>query len=349
MSEHLKRLDRLVYRAERAFVVFALLVMAFMVVLDVIHRVTSNDAAKVVDAVARVSGWFGASFEQGTPAYASLARITPWLLFTLLTGLAWFGIRTATRPRAMPHGRAVAFGAAGVVVVYGLVQLMLRLVPNGFGWSQSVALVLTLWVGFLGASMATYENKHLKVEALARAIPIGMRKWVACASAIATALVCFILMWLSIRYVRFNYGEYVATEGQGGLVIGADMPRYLAFMALPISFGIMMARFLGVAVSAAQGNLQESDPLAGLVDEAKRQQLASDSQPESDIPTEAVRPIVPEPVSTSSQRQRALERPEPRSGSIGGDAPAKKQSEVVTDRHESTDDAEPPAAEPEEK
>lgn len=345
MTEQLKRLDRLVYRAERAFVVFALLAMAFMVVLDVIHRVTSNDAAKVVDAMARVSSWFGASFEQGTPAYASLARVTPWLLFVLLTALAWFGIRTATRPRSLPHARALAFGAAGVVVVYGLVQLLLRLVPNGFGWSQSVALVLTLWVGFLGASMATYENKHLKVEALARAIPVGLRKWVACASAVATALVCFVLMWLSIRYVRFNYGEYVATEGQGGLVVGADMPRYVAFMALPISFGIMMARFLGVAVAAAQGKVQESDPLAGLVDEAKRQQLAGEAQPESDIPTEAVRPIVADPISTSSQRGRALERPDARSGSIGGDTPMKKPSEVVTDRHASTDDVEPPAEE----
>ncbi len=346
MTEHLKRIDRLVYRAERAFVVVALLLMAFAVVLDVLHRVTSNDASKVVDAVAKVAGWFGAQYEPGTPEHERLARTTPWIVFVILAGLAWFGIRTATRPRPLPHVRAAAFGAAGVVVFYGLVQLMLRLLPNGFAWSQTLALVLTLWVGFLGASMATYENKHLKVEALARAIPVAMRKYVAFASAVATAGVCFVLMYLSIRYVRFNYDEYVSTGGKGGLVQGLDMPKYVAFLALPLSFAIMMLRFLGVGADALAGRIQDSDPLAGLVDEATRQALAGEAHPESEIPTEAVRPVLGD-APPSSGRQRAVLPPELRSGSISSDAPKRKQSEVTTDRHSSAENDElPPRTKP---
>src|SRR5688500_14389480 len=125
--------------------------MAFAVVVDVLHRASSNEGAKVVDALVKVVGWFGPSYEAGTSGHAALTRATPWVLFGLLTGLGWFGIRTATRPRSIPHARAAALAAAGVVVLYGLVQLLLRLMPNGLIWSQPFALVLTLWVGFIGA------------------------------------------------------------------------------------------------------------------------------------------------------------------------------------------------------
>ncbi|MBC8072042.1 MAG: hypothetical protein IAG13_27210, partial [Deltaproteobacteria bacterium] len=99
MTEQLKRIDRLVYRAERAFVVFALLAMAFAVVVDVVHRAASGDGAKIVDAVAKILGWFGPDIGPDSPARGQLAAVTPWLLFAVLTGLTWFGIRTATRPR----------------------------------------------------------------------------------------------------------------------------------------------------------------------------------------------------------------------------------------------------------
>jgi TRAP-type C4-dicarboxylate transport system permease small subunit len=349
VTEQLKRLDRLVYQAERAFVVFALLAMAFAVVIDVVHRAASGDGAKLVDAVAKVTGWFGPDIEAGSPAYQRLASVTPWLLFGVLTGLGWFGIRTATRPRSLSHARAAAFAAAGVVVLHGLVQLLVRLLPNGLIWSQPFALVLTLWVGFVGASMATYENKHLKVDAMARVIPLGLRKWVAFVSALLTATICFALMYLSIRYVRFNYDEYTSTAGRGGLVQGLDLPKYLAFMALPLSFAIMTLRFLAVAAEALAGRLQDSDPLAGLVDEATKQALAVAVAPESEIPTEAIRAVDHAAISSSGSGRRGSARPGPRSGSFNADAPSQRPSEVVTDRHassETADDVEPVAKTP---
>ncbi|MBC8068238.1 MAG: TRAP transporter small permease, partial [Deltaproteobacteria bacterium] len=212
-----------------------------------------------------------------------------------------------------------------------LVQLLVRVLPNGLIWSQPFALVLTLWVGFIGASMATYENKHLKVDAMARVIPVGLRKWVAFVSAMLTAIVCFTLMYLSIRYVRFNYDEYTSTGGTGGLVQGLELPKYLAYMALPLSFLVMTLRFIGVAAEALAGRLPDSDPLAGLVDEATKQALAGSPPPESEIPTEAVRPIVATDLESSSQRLGRRAK--------SADTPSQRPSQVVTDRHASSEPA----------
>lgn len=328
-------MDRGVYRLERNFVVFALLAMAIVVFLDVVHRAFSGDTSKVVEAVAKVAGWFGAESLPGTPGFERLGGIVPPVLFVVFVVLAQFGIRTATRSRPVPHGRAWIYAIAGVVATYGLAKLLVLVVPNGIIWSQPFALVLTLWVGFFGASMATHENKHLKVEAVQRHIPLSLRKWVAFASAVATALFCLALLWLSIRYVRFNYDEYRSTEGQGGLVQGLDMPKWIAYLALPISFAVMTARFFGVGAAALAGRIEEGDPLAGLVDDATKAALEAQLKPQSDIPTEAIKAVADGgPLSSTRMRQSGAAPEE--SGR------RRKPSEVVTDRH----DIAPPASDP---
>lgn len=323
--EHLSRLNRLVYRAERAFVAVALLAMAWVVFFDVLHRAFSGENTKAVGAFIEVIGWFGPDMSEGNPGHESAKAVLPWVAFAIFAGLAWAAVRAATRGR-MPHAYAAGFAVGGTVVAYGLVQLLVRLLPNGLIWSQPLALILTLWVGFLGASMATYEHKHLKVEAVVRLFPPDARRYVGLISALATAVFCLALAWLSIRAVLFEYETFVSTSGQGGLIGGTSVAKYQAFLALPLAFGIMSARFFGLGVLAYQGKLEEDDPLAGLVDDATKQALlAASAPPPSDIPTEAVRPIrddVPaRPVSA------------PRPVASAGDIVTNRPSEVVTDRH----------------
>jgi len=317
-------LDRRVYRLERSFVVFALLAMAIVVFLDVVHRAFSSEDSKITLAVVKVAGWFGAAWEPGTAGFDRLNAIVPWIALVLFVALAQFAVRTATRARPVSHGRAWIYAVVGVAAMYGLAKLLVIAMPNGLIWSQNFALVLTLWVGFFGASMATHEHKHLAVEAVQRHIPASLRKWVTSASALLTATFCAALFWLSLRFVVFNHAEYVATDGQGGLVSGLNMPKYLAFTALPLSFTVMVARFVGIAVAALQGRIADVDPLAGLVDEATKAAIDANLRPQSDIPTEAIRAVGDDgPLSSSRMR--------PVSSDSG---PRRRPSEVVTDRHE---------------
>lgn len=335
MSDSLQRLDRLIYRVERAFVVVALLGMAAVVFLDVVYRTFAAGGSKALDVYVKIAGWFGNTIEPESAEHVAAEATMPWIAFGLFAALAWSGIRTGTRARPLSHPVAAALGVGGTVVVYGLIQLMLRLLPNGLIWSQNLALVLTLWVGFLGASMAAHDNKHLRVEAVQRHIPPHLRKWVAAASAGLTTLFCFGLMFLAVRYIAFNHNEYESTEHLGGVVQGMSLPKYIAFIALPLSFAVMAARFGAQAVVAAQGRLQEADALDGLVDDATKAAVAASmaaaQQPriEADIPTEAVRPILDD------------HGPPPK---VGPAFAAKSgemvvaPSEVATDRHAAADD-----------
>lgn len=252
--EALRKLDERVYRAERWLVVAALIVMSVVVFLDVVHRTFADPHSKLADWIARLAG-----IDDGTAG--AIAPVTLFLFFVWLT---YFAMRTARRSRAIPRTRAVGVAVAVVVVAYGLVRLMILAVPNGFIWSQPLALILVLWVGFLGASMCTRDGKHLKVEAVQRYLPESVRPKVGFVSALITAAFCLFLAWVSWDYVVFNFREWIETEGKGGLFKGIDVPKWVGFAVLPASFLIMTARFVGRSWSALRGELPETDVLDGI-------------------------------------------------------------------------------------
>lgn len=349
MANKLKRLDDAVYRAERMLVVSALLIMAVVVFLDVVHRGFAGEASKFADIGIKAAGLFGALPAKDAPEYAQavaelypkLAEASPYVLFTVFTGLGYFGIRSTKRAVPVAPASAAGFAVAGVLAAYGLIRLLIWAMPNGVIWSQPMALVLTLWVGFIGASMCCYERKHLKVEAVQRQIPQKYRRYVAFVSGVVTTVVCLLLLWVSLRYVRYNYDEFVQTEGRGGLFQGWAVPRYLGFAALPISFTLMSARFGARAVLALQGKLEDVDPLAGLTgnkDDAQSSEPQSSKGLPSDIETEAV-VVARKPEAVPSEVETMTSQP------VGAVVP--RPSKVLTDAHQAAqeEDREPSPAE----
>lgn len=291
-----KKIDRAVFRAERVFVVTALMVMSLVVFLDVVYRTFASEEHKGVAAFVKFLGYFGASIERGDAAYLSIESWFPYALWVAFVGLGVLGIRTASGREKMALPKALAFSVVGVVAVYGLIRLFLVLAPNGLVWAQNLALVLTLWVGFLAASMCTHENKHLKVEAAQRAIPDKFKPYVVFLSSLFSAAVCFALMWLALRYTLQRYEDFAQSEGRGGVVDGLGLPLYQAMAVLPLSFFLMTVRFTARGVFALGGEMPESPTIEGL---DQLDKYAGEGQAPSEVPTEvgSVSDDLPEPQS----------------------------------------------------
>lgn len=276
----------MVFQVERTLVVAALVVMSVVVFADVVHRTFASDENKGVAAFVKLLSYFGQEIERGDATHTSLEAWFPYALWLAAVGLGVLGIRTAKTRTRMAMPKAVVFSVVGVAVGYGLIRLFITMSPNGLIWSQPLALVLTLWVGFVAASMCAHQNKHLKVEAAQRAIPDKYKPYVMFASSVFTATVCFSLMWLSLRYVLFNHEQFIATEGRGGIVKGLGLPSYQAYAVLPLSFAIMTVRFIARGVFALGGELPTTPEIEGLDQLEKYQQAAA--MP-SDVPTEVGR------------------------------------------------------------
>lgn len=297
-----KKIDRMVFRGERVLVVAALAVMSAAVFLDVVHRTFAGDENKGLAAFVKLLSYFGQDIERGDSTYTSLEGWFSYALAAAFVGLGALAIRGSSSRQKAAWPKALLLSAVGVAVVYGLIRLFVVMLPNGLIWSQDLALVLTLWVGFVAASMCTYENKHLKVEAAQRAIPDSLKPYVVFVSALFTAAVCFGLMWVSTRFVLRQYDDFVRSEGRGGIIESLDLALYQAYAVLPLSFAIMSVRFLARGIFALGGEL----PVAPSIEGLDQLDKYAESPAPSEVPTEV--------------------------GSISEDAP-KPRSQIETDPH----------------
>ncbi|MDG1481824.1 MAG: TRAP transporter large permease subunit [Myxococcota bacterium] len=144
-------------------------------------------------------------------------------------------------------------------------------VPGG----ANMALVLMVWVGFIGASLATRHRKHLAVDATDRILSPGAARILKRFTSFAAAGLCWMLargswklMAESLEYEDsvegLNVWEWLAgpmnsiigmlpgepVEGVAWPTVepGGDFPLWLAQLILPVSFGLMAARFAGLGL-----------------------------------------------------------------------------------------------------
>ena len=223
-------LDDLVYAGEKTIVATSLAVMSVLVFADVVWS-TAHDTDATRGAI----------------------------FIAVIFGLCLLGGYTARRDAPVSLGKKLLSGVVAFVLLF-VVGVLIYMVPNGFGWSQRVALCLMLWVGLLGASMATHEGRHIAVDAVRRIVPEHLKRSFEFAAGVVTVAISLVLTVLSVMYVRENWHEWISSEMTAGIFESVPIPYWAATLAIPIGFGIMALRFVNVTLHGAK----ESDLLASL-------------------------------------------------------------------------------------
>ena len=123
-----------------------------------------------------------------------------------------------------------------VMILIAFLQIVLRNVfATGLAWGDPLVRNLVLWIGFIGAALATREGKHINIDVLSRWMP-GRGKTV---SDILTHLfsffVCGLLCFAALKFIK--------NEAQMGNVIFSRIPAWIPQIILPITFGVMAFRF----------------------------------------------------------------------------------------------------------
>jgi TRAP-type C4-dicarboxylate transport system permease small subunit len=225
----LKKLDDLWYRVERVLCVGLLVVMAISVFLDAVHRQAAGKGR--LEQICE--GLFGEA-NAGVISTILAAALTWWVIYGAL--------RTVNSKEVIARGKAAAIAAVGVVVLWAAVRGLVLAFPNGLIWAQSVGLSGMLWVGFLGASMATKEGNHLTLEITEVVWKGELKKHVSRIGAFCASAFCAVLAYLCWLQVQLEYHEWKDTEGATGTMMGLEAPRWAVFLILPLAFGVMSAR-----------------------------------------------------------------------------------------------------------
>ncbi len=124
-----------------------------------------------------------------------------------------------------------------VMVVMAFLQVVLRnLFSSGILWADIFLRHLVLWVGFIGASIATRENKHINIDVLTRLAPEKARVYILMITNVIT-------MGISIVLAIAGY-HFLAMEMKFKTILFENVPAWIFELIIPIGFGMIAFRYL---------------------------------------------------------------------------------------------------------
>src|SRR6056297_3213325 len=95
---------------------------------------------------------------------------------------------------------------------------------------------LVLWIGLLGAAVATRSGAHVKIDVAARLLPDFWRRVSCVVTCLFSSVVCFILTWASANFVYIEYQVHDHTPF-------LNLPLWIMQVILPVGYLIIAVRF----------------------------------------------------------------------------------------------------------
>ena len=182
------RLSAAAVRVEKGIVAAGMGIMGVAVFFDVIHRIASRDRGLLMRLFGEDATW-------ANPAGTVLGCV-------VLVGVVYAALRTrGERPSLRTRIRSLVVAGA----IYGGLRLFVFLLPNGLVWSQTLGLVLMLWVGLLGASLAAHEHRHLALDLGSKLWPKKHLPAVQAVGNVVTALFCLVFAFLAVRSLSDHF------------------------------------------------------------------------------------------------------------------------------------------------
>ena len=144
---------------------------------------------------------------------------------------------------SLESGVLVIMLSAMIVLAVG--QVLLRnFFGLGFAWSDPMTRLLVLWVGLMGAMVASRNNKHINMDVISRWLPKTMRRVTHVLTGLFTSTVCAV--------VAYNAGRFVYLDYADGLYAFGSFPAWIAELIVPFGLGVMSLRFLVLGFTSSE-------------------------------------------------------------------------------------------------
>ncbi|MGA2315741.1 MAG: TRAP transporter small permease [Thermodesulfobacteriota bacterium] len=124
----------------------------------------------------------------------------------------------------------------GFMILIAFLQIILRnFFSTGLDWGDQLLRNLVLWIGFIGATLATREGKHINIDVVSRWLPSLGKNVVTLFIHLFSFFICCLLTYAALKFIK----NEVQMENRTFLNISAWIPE----MILPMTFGLMTFRF----------------------------------------------------------------------------------------------------------
>jgi TRAP-type C4-dicarboxylate transport system permease small subunit len=122
------------------------------------------------------------------------------------------------------------------LTIFSLLQIILRDVfSTGFVWGDALTRHVVVWLGFLGASLATGEGRHIQIELLPKLLPPGLAR--------AVKLFCLLFSALVSAVLAYASWDFLQNERASAAIAFANVPYWWLELIFPIGFTTMAFKF----------------------------------------------------------------------------------------------------------
>ena len=242
-SGFIAKLDKNIYQGERIFVTVATIVMIFAVFFGIVWNFFSTPKGKMYSVVEALA-------QEG----ANIALISGSITIVLWLAACVFAVKTAKTDWATSKHIIFGLGIGAGFLAFG--KVLVVVLPSGLIFAQRLALCLMLWVVMLGSSMAAYTRRHIVLQAIRKLIPDHMLRQHAALGLLVASVFTLFLAIVGWDYAMINFEQWVNADMKAGKFESIPIPYWAITIAIPVGFGLTLARFVGHAFFILKGVME---------------------------------------------------------------------------------------------
>ena len=131
---------------------------------------------------------------------------------------------------------SLLIGLVILMIGMAVAQIFLRnLFDSGIVWGDTMIRISVLWIGLVGAMVASRKGEHISIDIIANYLPKRAGKMVNCLVELFTGMICSAATYYSIHFVISEY-EY---GGKAFFVV----PVWMCEAIIPFALSIIALRY----------------------------------------------------------------------------------------------------------
>ena len=125
----------------------------------------------------------------------------------------------------------------GVMILLAAYQVIARnFFDTGILWGDSLVRVLVLWVTFIGATVASRNDEHIRMDLLSKFVKPRADAMMHRFRSLFTCVIAGVFSWYSVQFVLLDYED--------GIIAFASVPAWLCEAVMPLGAALICLRYL---------------------------------------------------------------------------------------------------------
>jgi len=125
---------------------------------------------------------------------------------------------------------------SSMIVLAGTQIFLRNFFDSGFVWIDPLLRILVLWLGLVGATVASRHNKHIRIDLLSRYFERNTHRLIQALVGQVSTWTCLVIAWYGFDWIKLDYAD--------GMTSFAGLPAWAVEIIVPLAFALIGLRYL---------------------------------------------------------------------------------------------------------